>query len=284
MSQYTISNFGVGPTELIGGDFENGFFGEVPSNQLISGKSLSSMIGLHSGELQFSDEPWLKFARHGNILYVAKKCYRYGLSWDDINRADAVFGTRILNIGGRRYRIRLIRGSKSNPAKWDNRRTDAYNDPLNSHGSEWNDLLYPVHQDRPSSQNGPNYRSELPSDMLLRLRDNMTISDFSRYFSGTLNLSVSNIIAIKALLPEHIAQEFQNTVDNLWVPYSNYDITVADWFGRNTWCMERWHYNPWDVDYAVQRGCESIAYATVRDVTGNNESFGWRPVLELTNY
>ncbi|MGY0692992.1 hypothetical protein ACW2QC_09415 [Virgibacillus sp. FSP13] len=127
-----------GPKNLIAGDMQAGFFGEVPASELMNGTQLASAIGLSAGTAQHTNEPYLKFAYEGNIQFVAKKTFRYSLSWDQIDAADAVFG-KTITIGGRQYKVRLMRGAENNPA---NSFNDADKDAI---GSEWNNLMLPIH-------------------------------------------------------------------------------------------------------------------------------------------
>lgn len=277
---YNISNFGPGSNELIGGDYHLGFFGEVPVDELISGSSLSMMIGLRAGTEQFSDEPWLKFVRKGKILFVAKKCFRYDLNWESIKEVNAVDGSRRLSIGGNSYRIRLLEGSSSNPSKWDETIENSHHDPDSAINSEWNDLMYPVHLSKPDSQEMDNYRDFLKSDYILSLRPYLSFDNYIRYFNDE-KLTSQDLNALSRLLPENIFKELEEKFNSIWRPYNDYELNVADWFGRNTWCQELWFYSDLDELYAVQRGCEDVAYATVRRIVDENSSYGWRPVLEL---
>lgn len=141
---------GVGPKKLIGGNMEAGFFGETSAKYLITGNELADLIGLTYGVSQFSNEPWLKFAYKGKIQYVAKKPFRHSISWDNINDAKAVYGDRIVEIGGKRYKIRLLRGlgedKKPSPEQIDGQ----YNGEI-CHNSEWNKLMLPIHVNAPSN-------------------------------------------------------------------------------------------------------------------------------------
>lgn len=141
---------GVGPRTLIGGNMEAGFFGEVQTSELISGAALADLIGLTNGTSQFSREPWLKFAYKGRIQYVAKKPFRHSVSWYDINAADAVYGDRIIEIVGKKYKIRLLRGlgedKKPNPKS-----VDSEYDGDMCWNSEWNKLMLPIHVNAPSN-------------------------------------------------------------------------------------------------------------------------------------
>ena len=72
---------GIGPTELIAGDMQAGFFGEVLASELFTGPELASEINLTAGTAQWDNEP-----------YVAKKPYRHSISWDSIAAVNAVYG------------------------------------------------------------------------------------------------------------------------------------------------------------------------------------------------
>jgi hypothetical protein len=110
-----------GNQTVIAGDSTYGFFGEVSTNDLITGDGLCSLINLTAGTSQYSTEPWLKFVLDSRILYVAKKTIRYNLSWDNINAAGAVWGDKIILLNGIKYAVRLISSV------------------------EWNKLMYPIH-------------------------------------------------------------------------------------------------------------------------------------------
>lgn len=143
-------SLGPGPTELIGGNEEAGFFGEVPSTQFITGDELARRIGLKAGTSQFSNEPWLKFSYLGGIEFIAKKPFRYAISWENINNVDAVFGNRIIEIGGIKYKVRLIKG------KTEGKQDDIvkYSEYIN-YNSEWNKLILPIHVNAPSNWKYP---------------------------------------------------------------------------------------------------------------------------------
>ena len=120
--------YGPGSQVLIAGDMTAGFFGEVPTSELITGNDLATAIGLTTGTSQFNNEPWLKFALDNNIIYVAKKPYRHSVSWEHIYQAGAVYGTgdngsnpsganRIqdanINVDGYSLDVTLLRGANS---------------------------------------------------------------------------------------------------------------------------------------------------------------------------
>lgn len=139
-------SLGPGPAKLIGGNEQAGFYGEVPANEFITGDELARRIGLNAGTSQFSNEPWLKFSYMGKTEFVAKKPFRYDISWDSINAVNAVFGNRIIEISGSKYKIRLMKG-KSEGKQND---SSAYSGNINK-GSEWNKLMLPIHKNAPSN-------------------------------------------------------------------------------------------------------------------------------------
>lgn len=120
-----------GPSELIAGDLETGFYGEVTPGGFISYEDLSTLVGLSAGTLHNNDESlWLKFSMDDRPCYVAKRTVRYNLSHNSVRGANLVSGDRSVVIGGITYVIRLLTGLV-------NRNTYRA-------GGEWNRLLYPI--------------------------------------------------------------------------------------------------------------------------------------------
>ena len=131
---------------LIAGTMEEGFFGEVPASELITGDALASECGIAQGTSQFSTEPWLKFAYKGEIQFVAKKPIRSSISWDAINTADCVYGDsgdKTTEIGGLTYKVRLLRALE--PLN-DPKTVASANSGIVNHGSEWNRLMCQIHE------------------------------------------------------------------------------------------------------------------------------------------
>lgn len=127
------------------------FFGEVATSEFITGDALASKIGLTSGVSQYSNEPWLHFVLDGKTLYVAKKTYRHSVTWDQINTAGAVFGTKTVEINGRTYKVRLLK-SVANGDSYTGSQTY---DPIQAYGSEWNRLFYPIHSGKHTTSSNP---------------------------------------------------------------------------------------------------------------------------------
>lgn len=131
---------------LIAGDMQEGFFGEVPSSELITGDALASLVGISQGTSQHSTAGWLKFAWKGNVQFVAKKPIRHSISWDAINTAKCVYGDsgdKTIEIGGLTYKVRLMRALE--PSNDPKTVASAYNGTVN-HYSEWNRLMCQIHE------------------------------------------------------------------------------------------------------------------------------------------
>ena len=136
-----------GSNMLIAGTMEEGFFGEVPSSELITGDALASQVGISQGISQHSTAGWLKFAYKGEIQFVAKKPIRRSISWNAINTAKCVYGDsgdKTVVIGGKTYKVTLMRAYKpsNNP-----KTTARANGGESNHGSEWNRLMCQIHEE-----------------------------------------------------------------------------------------------------------------------------------------
>lgn len=117
----------------------------MPTSEFITGDELASKIGLTAGVSQFSNEPWLKFSYLGKIEFIAKKPFRYNISWDNIYKVDAVYGNRTLEINGNNYKVRLVIGKNEGLSKI---ASDHFKE---CYYSEWNKLMLPIHEKAPSS-------------------------------------------------------------------------------------------------------------------------------------
>ena len=94
-----------------------------------------------------NDSGWLKFVHKGEVKYIAKKPFLHTVSWNDIAKADCVYGDRTIRIGSRLYRISLISGAEADPTTWTASSTATDNKGATS---EWNELVYRVHTDVPT--------------------------------------------------------------------------------------------------------------------------------------
>ncbi len=127
---------------IIASDGGVDWYGEVSSEELISGNALASMIGLTAGTAQHSDAGWLHVGLDGQELLIAKKPLLHTISWDHINAVNAVYGNRTVEINGQQYKVRLPKGANSDPTV----DTGGYDVP-STHGSEWNRIFYRLTND-----------------------------------------------------------------------------------------------------------------------------------------
>ena len=112
----------------------------MPAGDFITGDQLATQVGLTAGTAFNSDAGWLKFSLDYKTLYVAKRPFRRSVSWDQINARGAVFGDTQVEINGKLYKVRLLKG------RGDELTTSISNgyDTQPTHNSEWNRLMYHV--------------------------------------------------------------------------------------------------------------------------------------------
>ena len=127
---------------------DTGFFGEVPAATLFTGPEIKTELGITEGTPMNDAEPWLKFWSKGRVLYTNKKPIQHSISWNHIDSRGAAYGTPVTK-NGYSFTARLLTGAASDPID-----TTGY-DQIDSctydfgAGSEWNELIYRVHQDEP---------------------------------------------------------------------------------------------------------------------------------------
>lgn len=180
-------SLGPGPTKLIGGNEEAGFYGECPASELITGDELAKMIGLTEGTAQNLEEPWLKFAYMGKVEFVAKKTFRRTVTMSSIIKSNAVTGQRTINIGDKTYKIRLMKG-----------KTEGKQNDIGSYqgdickNSEWNKLMLPIHKNAPSSWIYPNNVNSPTENWNVGYTDDDLTSDYG-YYSLCQEYAIHNI-------------------------------------------------------------------------------------------
>ena len=131
-----------GSNILIAGSMEEGFFGEVSASELFTASEIASACGISQGTAQFENEPWLKFAIDGKIIFRPRKAIRHSISWNSINAANCVYGGsegKRVTKSGQTYIVRLMKGALTDPSLYDTSDRGAK-------GSEWNRLMLPIHE------------------------------------------------------------------------------------------------------------------------------------------
>lgn len=232
-----------GPKDLIAGDMEEGFFGEVSTTALITGDALASECGISQGTSQHSTAGWLKFAYKGEIQFVAKKPIRHSISWDAINTAKCVYGDsgdKTVTIDDKTYRVTLIKGAndKFNPKQPISGQTgggNGYNGEVN-HGSEWNRLMCQIHEQ--AIGGSWDYPDNIENDI------------------GILEHSLGN------------------GTNGM---YNDADLVVKSGDGRYSWCQEMAE----STSGRLYRGYDGVSGSSSRTSSNAHSDYGWRPVLKL---
>lgn len=128
-----------GPKTLLHGTLTAGFFGELPASELYVGTDLALACGVAVGNSQNSNEPWLKFAWNGDIIFTPKKPLRNSISYDALVSANCVSGAKTISKNAVTYTVSLWSAALSSPALDGAADKGAIN-------SMWNKLLLPIHE------------------------------------------------------------------------------------------------------------------------------------------
>lgn len=88
------TNLGLGPTALIRGDYDTGYFGTVTSDQLFTTASLSTELSFSVGVVLTASPKWYKFIHEGKIKFIPESPIRYGsLAWSSLYNNGLVYGS-----------------------------------------------------------------------------------------------------------------------------------------------------------------------------------------------
>lgn len=146
------------------------YIGEVPAADFITGEQLAAIVGLTEGVSHASNTNWIHLKFDGRHVLIPKRPLRHGVSWDTLANLGLVYGGSndpIFTVGPHHYRVRLLKGANSNPTEL----TDSL-DTWPTHSSEWNRVMYRLHRDIPSSQEGDNLAEWSNLDLNLSVGSN----------------------------------------------------------------------------------------------------------------
>lgn len=88
------TNLGLGPTALIRGDYDTGYFGTVTSDQLFTTASLSTELNFSVGTVIIASPKWHKFIHEGKIKFIPESAIRFGnFSWSSLYNNGLVYGS-----------------------------------------------------------------------------------------------------------------------------------------------------------------------------------------------
>lgn len=138
--QTVFPDTGPGPSVLIHGNEQLGYYGRVQGSELFTAEQLSTEVNYTSGSLLPNNDVWLKFAYKGKTLFVAQQPIRNNISPTSLESANLINGSRTVTKDTFVYKVRLLLGGNTSPGN----------------GSEWNDLMYRVHASDPTGSNWDN--------------------------------------------------------------------------------------------------------------------------------
>lgn len=148
-----VQSRGPGSNILKFGDRGLGFYDTIPADSLINAASLITLSGI-SGMTASTFATWVKYARNGKVLYVPNSTVATNVSFDQLNTAGLVDGTKTVTIQGSTFKVRLLTGC---PDTLDIA-TIGVDDNMDTLGGlcEFNDLVYPLVDITPLGQRLPN--------------------------------------------------------------------------------------------------------------------------------
>jgi hypothetical protein len=152
---------GPGPQQLLFGDQNLGFFGEVAASDVLTSTALATQISDLAAYSQINaGDPWLKFVYNGKYLFIAKRPLFNTLTWNKLYAAGLVYGTddagtfnngaptnqiRLASTGPYRFKIRTLTSDASDPTTLAYIAAGSYSTDISPYrASMWTDLLYRV--------------------------------------------------------------------------------------------------------------------------------------------
>lgn len=152
-----VGRRGPGEQTLAQGTNELGYFGPIPSTDLITISELVTRTNLRSQAtgivIQYPVPVWHKYVRKGKVLFIPERPVAYNLAWSHLYTLGMVYGredsgsnplmpTKVpqnakITIGADTYRVRLLRGSTDQDyTTWTASLIETY--------PEFDDLVYPL--------------------------------------------------------------------------------------------------------------------------------------------
>lgn len=135
-----------GPNMLMYGDMEAGFFGTVPSSEMMDKATLALELGVTRGSARNPDSDWFKFASGGKIIFRTMKGIRYQMQETYQNALRNNWQSKEqIQFNGINYQHRFMRGLADEgitiDAREDNK-TKQFQEVFND--SEWMRLIPPL--------------------------------------------------------------------------------------------------------------------------------------------
>ncbi|BEG72723.1 hypothetical protein RVBP21_3510 [Pseudomonas phage BRkr] len=130
-----IPSKGPGTESLIAGNDDIGYFGRVPSSELITASALATLVGLSEGTVLNEAPDWFKFSHRSTILYIPQKPLKNNMTWNSLASAGLNGRGKRITIGDNVYQCRLMYIGATDTGITNNA----------APGREWRDLMYNVH-------------------------------------------------------------------------------------------------------------------------------------------
>lgn len=118
-----------------------GYYGIYGYTDVINTASLISLCGLSGIATQRVAYPnWFKFFIDGKIIYTSHVPIASDVTWDTLNDLGLVYGSKIISISGKKYKVRLFKTLPGDADSYKLPRTPALdnNKPFYTEGSEYN--------------------------------------------------------------------------------------------------------------------------------------------------
>jgi len=174
-----VPRLGPGPSELKYGDYNYGYFGTIPSSELINTANLRTAVNFSAGAGTNVSPVWHKYARNGKIFFVPNTCLGQSVQWSQIYNAGLVFGVagpgdhrnglspidqyKTVTIGPDTFIVRLMKGYSDDVTRIVP--TGAVDEPA-EYSNEWNDFIYPLGKFVPPAQRLVNVASQGVQEIL----------------------------------------------------------------------------------------------------------------------
>lgn len=154
----------MGPSVLVGGDLQAGYYGLVSQAQLgITNDQLISALGVVDGTSINQNGSWLKFSWKGKTIFTPQAPIRRNVLWQSLYQLGLIYGTddfgaapsganknqlRYLDLNGFRFKVRVMSGSDVNPTSGVINSTSTQN----TDNCEWDNTIERVYSGTPANQ------------------------------------------------------------------------------------------------------------------------------------
>jgi hypothetical protein len=153
----------MGPKTLVGGDLQAGYYGLLSQTELgITNVQLAALVGVTDGTDINTNGSWLKFSWKGKTIFTPQAPIRRNVLWQNLYQLGLVYGVDAfgaapsggnknqlvyVDLGGFRFKIRLMNGSDTNPSSGVINSTTTQN----TDNCEWDNTIERVYSGTPAN-------------------------------------------------------------------------------------------------------------------------------------